>query len=137
VHLIGLQGKSAGIAASAAVWMFLASPPALSEPAAGPPSKPPAMQCFFGPVARTIGGAPWLLYACDDGKSLVVVTDQHNPASPFYFVISPHGATFNLNGEGTGSKVASDAAGDELSKMSVAQVAELWAQAKKVGRSRP
>jgi hypothetical protein len=129
--------RSAGIAASAAILMSLACSTALCEPPAGSHSKPPAMQCFFGPVPRTFGGAPWLVYACDDGKSLVVVTDQHNAASPFYFVISPHGDAFSVNGEGNGSKVVSDAAGDELTKMSVAQVAELWAQAKTVGRSTP
>jgi hypothetical protein len=95
------------------------------------------MQCVYGPVVRTFAGAPWLVYACDDGKSVVVITDEHNPASPFYFLISPQGGALSINGEGTGSKVASDAAGDELGRISVTQIAQLWVQAKKVGRSKP
>jgi hypothetical protein len=96
-----------------------------------------AMQCSYGPVAKTLAGAPWLVFACDDGKSLVVVTDQHNPPSPFYFLVSLHGDVVNINGEGNGSKVTSDAASDQLGKMSAAEVAELWSLANSVGRSKP
>jgi hypothetical protein len=62
------------------------------------------------------------VYACDDGKSLVVVSDKGNAAFPFYFMISLQNGTYRVDGEGTGSKSVSDAAGDELSQLSPAQV---------------
>lgn len=133
---IGSRIKLQRITAIATILMCLASP-ALCQPPASSPSKSAAMQCFFGPVSKKFAGAPWLVYACDDGKSLVVVTSQHNPASPFYFLISPNGGALNIHGEGNGSKTTSDAAGDDIRKMSVGQVAELWVQAKAIGLSPP
>jgi len=121
----------------AGVLLALASSPVDCQSSGGPSSKPAELQCFFGPLAETLGGGPWLVYACDDGKSLVVITDQHNPASPFYFLMSPGSDAHRITGEGTGNKAASDAAGSELSNMSDTQIAGLWARAKAVGRSAP
>jgi hypothetical protein len=88
-------------------------------------SPKPNLKCFKGPLKRTYGGGPWLVYACDDGKSLVVVSDKGNAASPFYFMLSPLSGSYHVDGEGTGSKSASDAAGDELSHLSAAQIEAL------------
>src|SRR6516162_3460578 len=84
------------------------------------PSSPPPLRCESGPANRTFGGTNWLVYSCDDRASMVVVAAQGNPASPFYFFLTPDGGTYRIRGEGTGDKKASDAAFDALSKMTPA-----------------
>ena len=94
-------------------------------------AKAPELQCFQGPLRKTLGGGPWLLYACNDG-SLVALADPTNPAAPFYFLLSDHNGTYDIEGEGSGSKAASDAAGDELHLLSSSQIAEFVAEARAV-----
>jgi len=90
-----------------------------------PASAKPSFQCYKGPLRRTFAGGPWLVYACDDGKSLVVVTEKGNAAFPFYFLLWPVNGAYHVEGEGAGSKRASDAAGDELSHLSPSQIEAL------------
>jgi hypothetical protein len=71
---------------------------------------------------------PWLLYSCDDGKSLVVVSAPGSPAAPFYFMLWAQGAGYHLSGEGTGSKALTDAALKELKALSDKDIAGLVAQ---------
>jgi hypothetical protein len=94
---------------------------------------PPALNCEVGPLNKAYGGNPWLVYACDDNRSAVVVSDQGNPAMPFYFIlyVKPDG-TMRLYGEGTGAKSATQPAFDELSKLDQAGVAALVAEARAV-----
>jgi hypothetical protein len=126
---------SRAIGASAGIVIALVSSPLYCQSSGSPTRKPEKMQCLLGPLAGTFGGGPWLVYACDDGRSVVVVTEQHNPASPFYFLVSPGGGAHRVAGEGSGNKAASDAAGDELSKMSDAKIADLWSRARAAGRA--
>jgi hypothetical protein len=90
-------------------------------------TSPAPMKCESGPTSRTLGGSNWLVYSCDDQASMVVVSAQGNPASPFYFFLTPSGGTYRIMGEGTGDKKASDAAGDALSKMNPADFTALLA----------
>lgn len=85
----------------------------------------PALRCFTGPVNRTFGGTNWLVYSCDDARSMVVVSAVENPAAPFVFYLTPDGDRYRVIGEGNGSKEASDKAGDALSSMSDADFAAL------------
>jgi hypothetical protein len=78
----------------------------------------PKLRCETGPIIRMFGGTEWLVYSCDDRRSMVVVSAQKNPAAPFYFLLTPVAGGYHVDGEGNGSKQASDAAGDELSRMS-------------------
>ena len=76
-----------------------------------------SLKCEIGPVAKAFGGTQWLVYSCDDQKSLVVVSAEGNPAMPFYFIISEKDGTLSIYGEGAGSKESSAAAGKELETM--------------------
>jgi len=78
-------------------------------------------------VDHTFGGTPWVMYGCDDGKSLVVATSADNPASPFVFVVAwePHG--YRVSGEGQGDRTASSSAFDELRALTSEQITELYA----------
>jgi hypothetical protein len=80
------------------------------------PDKPTPLKCDAGPDKRSIGGNEWLVFACDDGASIVIVSAEGNPASPFVFsfirdLLGKH----HLRGEGNGDKIGSKAAFDELS----------------------
>lgn len=85
----------------------------------------PQRQCDTGPTKKSFGGSPWLLYGCDDRKTVVLVSAPESPAFPFYFTFFPQGATYRLSGEGTGKKEATAAAYRELSALSPAQIASL------------
>jgi hypothetical protein len=76
------------------------------------------LQCDVGPITKTFGSVPWLVYACRDGKSLVVVSTPGSPAAPFYFSFSPEHGGYHLRGEGTGSKKVTDAALEDLKRLS-------------------
>lgn len=93
--------------------------------------KPPALDCKVGPLHKTYGKTEWLVYACDDSRSVVIVSDQGNPASPFYFIlyVKPDG-DMQLYGEGNGKKPSTQAAFDELKKLSQGDVAALVEQAR-------
>lgn len=99
-----------------------------AQQAAAQPSQP--MRCETGPVTRTFGGTKWIVYSCDDAVSLIVVSAHGNPASPFFFYLRPKAESYELVGEGTGDKGATDAAGAELSELSAAEIAVLVAETK-------
>jgi hypothetical protein len=86
------------------------------------------LQCDIGPITKEFGSVPWLLYSCDDGKSLVVVSAPGSPAAPFYFFFSPEGRGYHLVGEGTGLKSLTDAALRDLKLLSDAEIAGLVGQ---------
>lgn len=86
------------------------------------------LQCDIGPITKVFGSVPWLLYSCDDGKSLVVVSAPGSPAAPFYFFFSPEGRGYHLRGEGTGSKPLTDAAYMELEVLSNKDITDLVGQ---------
>lgn len=58
---------------------------------------------------------------------MIVVSAEKNPAAPFYFVLTPTSGAYTFNGEGSGDKAASDAAGDALARLSPRQLADLLA----------
>jgi hypothetical protein len=77
------------------------------------------------------GGSEWIVYACDDSRSVVAVSAPGSPAMPFYFMLFVDSSgKLNLYGEGTGSKAATDLAYQSLQQLTVADVADLVAQAK-------
>jgi hypothetical protein len=71
------------------------------------------LNCKVGPVEKTYGSSEWLVYSCDDHKSLVFVSKPKSAAFPFYFFLTPSG----LHGEGTGDKKATDAAYADISQI--------------------
>jgi hypothetical protein len=73
------------------------------------------MNCEIGPVKKMYGSNLWLVYSCTDNQTVVIVSDKDSPAMPYYFTFYIKGGRYTLNGEGTGSKAATDAAYTELS----------------------
>jgi hypothetical protein len=94
------------------------------------PQQKPSLQCDTGPLHKSYGGGPWLVYSCSDSKTLVVVSDAGNPASPFYFVIYPKDGQYGMSGEGNGSKSASGAAFEDLKKLSTTDIVAMLQETK-------
>ena len=89
-----------------------------------------ALDCKIGPATKQYGGTTWLVYACNDGRSAVVVTAPGSPATPFYFVFSWQGGIYRLIGEGTGNKKLTDAAYADLNKLGKHEIAGLLTEAR-------
>ena len=92
------------------------------------------LQCDAGPATKTLGGNDWLVYACADGESVVVVAGASNPATPFFFMVRPERMGIAVYGEGTGDKAATEPAYNALKDMSPGQLAALYRQAVAAGR---
>src|SRR6478609_5817752 len=77
--------------------------------------RPPELNCDMGPLHKTYGETAWLVYACNDARSVVIVSDEGSPAFPFVFMlyVKP-GEDVQVHGEGTGKESATRAAYDEI-----------------------
>src|SRR2546427_10752861 len=96
---------------AAALWV-VALLPASASSEGQPPS--PSLNCNTGPAIKTYGGTKWLVYSCDDNRTVVIVSAPGSTAVPFYFLFSPATTGYRLEGEGTGNKGATDAAFRDL-----------------------
>jgi hypothetical protein len=103
---------------------------ALPSSAAEKAPTPSNLSCTAGPLQKTFGKTDWLVYACDDGHSIVIVTAEGSPAAPFYFFFVWGADGFELRGEGTGNKAKTDATFEELKKLSEADIGSLFKAAK-------
>jgi len=45
------------------------------------------LQCDVGPINKTYGAAPWLVYSCRDGKSVVIVKCAWKSGYAFLFYV--------------------------------------------------
>jgi hypothetical protein len=90
----------------------------------------PALKCEIGPVAKRYGSTQWLVYSCDDERTLVIVSAPGNPAMPFYFTFSRPDGRYQLSGEGTGRKDVTDAALNHLKTLSERDIADIIEQTK-------
>ena len=89
-----------------------------------------SFECNIGPVTKTYGQAQWLVYSCNDDKTLVIVSAPGNPATPFYFTFLATDAGHRLFGEGTGKKEATAAAFEQLKSLSEDDIANVIKETK-------
>jgi hypothetical protein len=89
------------------------------------------LSCDSGPIARTYGKTSWLIYGCNDGQSVVIVSAPGNPVAPFYFLVHPSAEGHRIEGEGTGSRATTDAALAEIKTLTDADIAALIESAKR------
>jgi hypothetical protein len=99
----------------------------LAAPAFGQdaPVTRPTLDCKTGPVSKTYGGSRWWVYSCNDAHSVVAVSQQGNPAGPFYFMFYWENGRYRLIGEGAGDKRASDLALADLKLLSESDIQAL------------
>ena len=88
------------------------------------------LKCTTGPITKRYGGTQWLVYSCDDNRSLVVVTAPGNPAMPSHFTLSLQGDEYQLSGEGSGNPNATASAVKDLRALSVQDIRLLIQQTK-------
>lgn len=94
----------------------------------------PALKCEAGPANKNYGGNPWYVYACDDKRSVVVITAPGNKAMPFYFMFSFQNGAYRLVGEGTGDKAITDAVYKQLSALRPNEISALHSEASQVAK---
>lgn len=86
-----------------------------------------AQKCDVGPITRTYGNAPWLVYSCRDERSLLIVSAPGNAAAPAFFVFHPRGEGYELRNQGSANQAISAAAYVELNRLSPEAIADLIA----------
>lgn len=91
--------------------------------------EPTPMKCESGPVHRVFGGTSWLVYGCDDGASVVIVSGPDSPASPFYFLLAFSDGAYRITGEGNGDQAATGAAFEELKSLDRSAITALAEEA--------
>ena len=89
----------------------------------------PRVSCTAGPVKTSFGALPWLAYACDDGRSVALVSSPDNPAAPFSFVLRPSDHGVRVQGDGTGDRAATAAAFAELMALDDEALVRLYERA--------
>jgi hypothetical protein len=87
-------------------------------------------RCNIGPVTKTYGQGQWLVYSCNDDKTLLIVSAPGNPATPYYFTLLPTDAGHRLFGEGTGKKEATASAFEQLKSLSEEDIANVIKETK-------
>src|ERR1700732_4425498 len=93
---------------------------------AGISFQPPPMACNTGPVTRTYGKTQWQVFSCQDSRSILVVAAPGSPAAPFRFRWSAKAdGSYQLTGDGTGSRSAIDAAQAELKRLTPKDIAAI------------
>jgi hypothetical protein len=92
----------------------------------------PTLDCKVGPLTKTYGQSPWLVYSCNDRLSLVFVSAPGSPAFPFVFTLAATDGKYRLSGTGTGSKVFTGAAFEELKILTKLDIRALIEQTKAV-----
>ena len=86
--------------------------------------------CNVGPLNKTYGNTPWLVYSCTTDKNIVLVSAPGSPAMPFVFVFYIKDGNYHLSGEGTGNKEATAAAFKELQQLAESDIKNLIMQTK-------
>ncbi|MBN8808785.1 MAG: hypothetical protein J0I47_11230 [Sphingomonas sp.] len=74
----------------------------------------PHLNCEFGPIERRYGDGDWLVFACDDRSSVIVVSKRADIIGTFVYVLHLRGGHYVVDGEGNGRKASGDAAYDAL-----------------------
>ena len=93
-------------------------------------------ECRSGPLARSYGAMPWLVYGCSDDKTIVMVSAPGNPARPFHFFLYQDKGRYIVLGEGTGRRELTGRALAELERLSDAEIRALLSEARQTAAGR-
>ena len=95
------------------------------------------LDCRTGPVAKLYSGSNWLVYSCEDNLTVVIVAVPGSPAAPFTFMFVPDGGVYQLRGEGTGKRSATEPVYNQLRLFTGPDIAQLIAETRKRGVTAP
>tara|TARA_B100001179_G_scaffold173555_1_gene128930 strand:- start:304 stop:693 length:390 start_codon:yes stop_codon:yes gene_type:complete len=94
------------------------------------------LKCEAGPAERYFEKVQWLVYACDDEASIIIITGPKSPQDlSFYFLVYPSEGTYKLVGEGNGDEDLTQPAYQALSAMSADDIRALYAEAALAGQT--
>jgi hypothetical protein len=74
--------------------------------------------CGVGPITKVWGEVPWLVYSCDNERSIVIIAAPGSPAEPWVFTLDRGKNGIHLDGDGASGKQGTAATYAELSKFS-------------------
>ena len=101
----------------------------LSIAAAGP-AEQAALACEIGPVQREFGASTWNIYACSDGKSIVVVPLAAIDGKFGYFFVTPNDQGVVVVGEGWGQDTLFQPVFQQLKQVTAVELAAIVQSAK-------
>jgi len=107
---------------------------ALNAQAQGSSQAP--LDCSAGPTSRAYGGVSWLVYACSDGETVILVSAPGSPAAPFYFTLFRKEGRYVVGGEGTGPRSITDRTYAELSRLTETDVKAMLVAARSAATSK-
>jgi hypothetical protein len=87
--------------------------------------EPTELVCDVGPITRVFGQSQWLVYSCDDRRTMIVLSAPGSAARSFYFVLYPAESGYQLRGEGTGHQDITAAAFNDLKALSSEEIMSL------------
>ena len=93
------------------------------------------LQCTTGPIKKKFGDNHWKVYSCNDNKSVIIVSIPGSSAHPFYFLFYAKKDTYQLHGEGTGSRHASGAAYKEIRHFKSKEIRKLVRETKNMTKT--
>jgi Protein of unknown function (DUF4019) len=101
--------------------------------------RPQQLNCDIGPIKRTYGKTEWLVYSCNDGRSLHFQAQSGSAAFPFFFFFYAvdKSDNYQLRGSGTGNKDATNAAFNDLKVMRKSDLEALIAETRRVQNKPP
>jgi hypothetical protein len=127
---------TAAVAASVLALSLSATAPNAQPTGKGPPLLTQA-NCKFGPVAKSFGGTPWLVYGCNDGRSIRLVAASGSVLEGYVISVrwdNHYGeyVTTMTTRVGTTSEdlKASYPAATEVGRLSASDIEALFAEAK-------
>jgi hypothetical protein len=112
--------------------LFLAAGLCLKVHAQGTSQAP--LDCSAGPLTRSFGAVPRLVYGCSDNQTVVVMSAPGSPAAPFYFMLFRKEGKYVVVGEGTGQKTVTDRAHAELVRLAEPEIQALLVSAKQAAK---
>src|SRR5580693_3520058 len=87
----------------------------------------PPVRCDIGPITKTYGDGPWLVYACNDFHSVMLISA--NPAQSFQFNFHWQGDGYEFSGGGAAQKSEIGAAFKEIRALSQSDIEALYSEA--------
>jgi hypothetical protein len=112
--------------------LFFAACLCLDAQAQGTAQAP--LDCSAGPLNRSFGAVPWLVYGCSDNQSVVVMSAPGSPAAPFYFMLFRKEGKYVVVGEGMGPKAVTDRAHADLMRLTEPQIQALLDSTKQAAK---
>lgn len=91
-----------------------------------------SVNCETGPLTKEYGKTSWLVYSCDDNKSMLIISAIDNPAMPYYFTLQESKKGYLVIGAGSGDKKTTAAAFADLEKLSQSEILKLIKKTKTI-----